>query len=57
MSNVYKNAPQFETITYLKLAITDSWENITGEDRKLLVDSMEQRILSRIMEVQLTINQ
>ena len=44
MHTVYKNARQFKTITDLKVAITDSWEQITEEDRKSLVGSMEQRI-------------
>ena len=45
---VYKNERQFETTTDLKVVIIDSWEQITEEDRKSLVDSMEQRIFDVI---------
>ena len=45
---VYKNTRQFETTTDLKVAITDSWEQITEEDRKSLVDSREQLIFDVI---------
>ena len=45
---VYKNARQFETTTDLKVVITNSWEQITEEDRKSLIDSMEQRIFDTI---------
>ena len=41
---VYKNWTQFQTTSSLKVAITKAWEEITSEDRKVLVDIIEQRI-------------
>jgi len=45
---VYKNGTQFETSDSLKVAITAAWAEITIEDRKALIESMEQRIFDVI---------
>ena len=45
---VYSNARQFRTTNDLKLAITNAWLTVTADEKKCLVNSMEQRIFDLI---------
>jgi len=48
VGRVYSNARQFRTTSDLKLAITNAWLTVTADERKCLVNSMEQRIFDLI---------